>query len=52
MFYKNRLACATQEEIEEVISDYLSLYPKFDKSQPTIEEYISMVEAERMDGEF
>jgi hypothetical protein len=48
-FYENRLACATIEEIKAVVKEYCNLYPKFDVSQPTIEEYISWKECQRLD---
>lgn len=48
-FYENRLACATKEEIKAVVKEYCNLYPKFDVSQPTIEEYISWKECQRLD---
>lgn len=52
MFYENFLACATKEEIEEVVNDYLKAYPKFDKDQPTIEEFITQKECQKLDNEY
>lgn len=52
MYYEKFIETATDQEVKEAVNDYLRLYPKFNKQQITIEQYMSNLYETKLNEEY